>query len=152
MIGKGYSQLTKGRHSVSGQIYHVTSRTWQRQPLFASWLPASAACSAFTTEQALQDSRLLAWVLMPDHAHWLLQLGEQDELPSLVRRMKSLAAKAVGDKTGRRHKVWYKGFYDRAIRKEADLPVVARYVVANPVRANICKKVGDYPFWDAVYF
>jgi putative transposase len=47
--------------------------------------------------------------------------------------------------------VWQRGFYDRAIRKEEDLLAVARYIVANPLRAGLVSQLSDYPFWDAVW-
>ncbi|MBB4653636.1 hypothetical protein GGR73_000135 [Xanthomonas sp. F14] len=27
---------------------------------------------------------------------------------------------------------------------------VARYLIANPLRAELVERVGDYPFWDAI--
>ena len=44
---------------------------------------------------------------------------------------------------------WQDGFHDHALRKEDDLIDVARYIVANPVRAGLVRKVGDYSLWDA---
>ncbi|MGH8412134.1 MAG: REP-associated tyrosine transposase, partial [Pseudomonas sp.] len=37
------------------------------------------------------------------------------------------------------------------IRRDEDLPAVARYIVANPLRAGLVEKIGDYPLWDAVW-
>jgi hypothetical protein len=28
---------------------------------------------------------------------------------------------------------------------------VARYIVANPLRAGLCRHLGDYPLWDSVW-
>jgi hypothetical protein len=28
---------------------------------------------------------------------------------------------------------------------------MARYVVANPLRAGLVKRLGDYPLWDAIW-
>jgi putative transposase len=28
---------------------------------------------------------------------------------------------------------------------------IARYVVANPLRAGLAGTIGDYPYWDAVW-
>jgi len=36
-------------------------------------------------------------------------------------------------------------------RCDEGLRAVARYVIANPVRAGLAERVGDYPFWDAVW-
>jgi putative transposase len=47
--------------------------------------------------------------------------------------------------------LWQDGYYDRALRKEEDLQQIARYIVANPLRAKLVNKIGDYPLWDAVW-
>jgi hypothetical protein len=47
--------------------------------------------------------------------------------------------------------IWQRGFFDRAIRKDDDLLGIARYIVANPLRAGIVDSVGDYPLWDAMW-
>lgn len=94
---------------------------------------------------------MLAWVLMPDHAHWLLQLGEVEGLKALVSRRKGASACQVNAALGRRGAVWQKGFYDRALRCDEDMQVVARYIIANPLRSGLVERIGDYPYWDAVW-
>ena len=42
-----------------------------------------------------------------------------------------------------------KGYYDHALRKEENVQNIARYIVANPLRADLVKNVGDYPYWYA---
>jgi hypothetical protein len=37
------------------------------------------------------------------------------------------------------------------VRKEDDLRELARYIVLNPVRAELVSKLGDYPHWDAIW-
>ncbi|NUT74814.1 hypothetical protein HNO86_07130 [Pseudomonas sp. C1C7] len=41
--------------------------------------------------------------------------------------------------------------YDRAVRREKDVKHLARYVVANPIRAGLVERVHDYPLWDACW-
>ena len=43
------------------------------------------------------------------------------------------------------------GYYDHALRQEEDMQKIARYIVANPIRAGLVNKVGDYPHWDAIW-
>ena len=38
--------------------------------------------------------------------------------------------------------------FDEFSRSQKD---VARYIVANPLRAGLVKKLADYPFWNAVW-
>jgi putative transposase len=93
----------------------------------------------------LQHADTLAFVVMPDHLHWLMQLGEGIDLPQCMGGVKSISARQLGTP------LWQKGFHDHAVRKEEDLPALARYVVANPVRAGLVKRVGEYPHWDAIW-
>ena len=48
-------------------------------------------------------------------------------------------------------RLWQTGFHDHALRREEDLAATARYLIANPLRAGLVQRVGDYPFWDAVW-
>ncbi len=97
----------------------------------------------------LGDARMLAWVLMPDHAHWLLQLGECDELASIVMRLKSASARRAHRVIGKTGSLWSRAYHDHAVRKEEDLRAIARYIVCNPIRAGITRHIGNYPFWNA---
>ena len=92
----------------------------------------------------------MAWVVMPDHFHWLIEL-QQGSLSDLMQKTKSRSTKTVNRLTGRKVPLWQKGFHDRALRREEDLVKTARYIVANPLRAGLVQKLGDYPLWDAVW-
>ncbi len=148
---KGHAALRRGRVSIPGQIYLVTTTTFARDPVFADFDIACAVCRSF--EHGLDDrsSQLLAWVLMPDHAHWLLQLGGSDALLNVVKRLKSLSALEAKRVVPRKSGIWSRAFHDHAIRTEAAIKPAARYLIANPVRAGLVEHVGAYPFWNAVW-
>lgn len=93
----------------------------------------------------------MAWVVMPDHMHWLMRLDEHIELSAVVRRVKSSTAVAINRQLGRSGSVWHPAFHDRALRQDDDVVTVARYIVANPLRAGLVLSLGDYPLWDAVW-
>ena len=137
--------LRQGRFSQPGQIYLVTAVTINRQPIFASFDAARTLIGTLHAAQASGHAQTLAFVVMPDHLHWLLSLGSGADLTAEVQSVKSVSAHLLGGK------VWQRGFHDRAIRREEDLPAVARYVVANPVRAGLSKRAGAYSHWDAVW-
>lgn len=87
---------------------------------------------------------------MPDHFHWLIEL-QSGSLSELMQKTKSLSTKAVNQATGRNVGLWQRGFHDRALRREEDLAKMARYVVANPLRAGLVERLGDYSLWDAIW-
>jgi len=101
----GQRALCRGRVSLANHAYLLTSATIGRQCFFADFYAGCAAARCFEDSTILGDARMLAWVLMPDHA----------------------------------------------LRSDEDLRAVARYVIANPVRAGLAQRVGGYPFWDAVW-
>jgi REP element-mobilizing transposase RayT len=92
----------------------------------------------------------LAWVVMPDHLHWLFEL-KNNTLTCIMARTKSRITLALNRSLERDGSLWQHGFHDRAIRRDEDLPAVARHIVANPLRAGLVEKIGDYPLWDAVW-
>lgn len=147
----GHRALRRGRWSQRGQVYLVTSATSKRERVFVDFESRCAASAAFHDFDREGDARLLAWVLMPEHAHWLLQLDGTESLAQAVNRLKSSASRRVNCSLQRSGTLWTRGFHDRALRQDDDLIAAARYVVANPVRAGLASRVGDYPFWNAVY-
>jgi len=92
----------------------------------------------------------LAWVLMPDHLHWLVEL-KHGSLDHPMKRVKASSAVSINRATRRRGRVWQQGFHDRAMRYDDDLRKAARYIIANPLRAGLVKRIGDYSLWDAVW-
>ena len=94
--------------------------------------------------------RSLAWVIMPDHFHWLIEL-QKGTLQGLMQGTKSRSAIAVNRARGCSERLWQRGFHDRALRYDEDLLKGARYIIANPLRAGLVRRIGDYPLWDAVW-
>ncbi|WP_324956559.1 REP-associated tyrosine transposase [Xanthomonas oryzae] len=98
-----------------------------------------------------EDAALPAWVLMPDHVHWLVQLGNVTPLARVVSCMKTASTRAVNQQRGVPAAVWARAYHDRGLRKEDDLRSVAGDLIANPLRAGLVERVGDSPFWDAIW-
>ena len=138
--------LRKGRRSITGQTYLITTVTQYRQPVFADFTNARLLVKALMFEQQRDSAKTLAYVVMPDHLHWLMTLGSLKPLSAVVQAIKTATAKHIG------RPIWQAGYHDRAVRREEDLQALARYMVANPLRANLVDKIGDYPHWDATWF
>lgn len=144
------ADLRKGRFSEPNRIYHITTVSHHRQPLFTDFEIAQRVVCALRMSDAIQQTDTLAYVLMPDHLHWLFQLQTGD-LSSVVQRVKSKSAFEVNRCCGGRGQVWQRGFHDHGLRRDEDVKQVARYIVANPLRAGLVESIGDYPFWDAIW-
>ena len=146
----GHAALRRGRTSAQGQVYLVTFVTHDRRSLFHDPDTAHNVARAITDRRLWYRSRLLAWVLMPDHWHGLIELGAMETLSTCVQRLKANTARSF--RRGQAsYRVWAPGFHDRALRLDDDLLIAARYVVSNPLRAGIVRNIGSYPYWDAVW-
>jgi REP element-mobilizing transposase RayT len=146
----GSSALRKGRVSLENNVYFVTTITHQRIPWFQVFSFARIMCKSLGNEKVLTDATCLCWVVMPDHIHLLLQLADKP-ISRVVNQLKSYSARLLNQEIGRSGRFWDHGFHDHALRREETLVEVARYIVANPLRAGLVKRYGDYPYWDAVW-
>lgn len=140
--------LRSGRVSEANRAYLLTTVTHQRHTIFQDWRLARLLIAEMRRLHDQQLVQSLAWVVMPDHLHWLIQLQEIP-LPKLVLQLKSRSA--INKARATSGHVWQKGFHDHALRKEEGLTATARYIVANPLRAGLVQRVGDYPHWDAIW-
>ena len=141
-------RLRLGRNSENGRAYLITAVIHDRQPIFSDWRVGRLLVAEMRRahETGLVDS--IAWVVMPDHFHWLMQLKGND-LGCVVGSIKSRCTQTVNRMTEREGPLWQTGYHDRAIRDGEELLPFARYIVANPLRAGLVEKIGDYPLWDA---
>ena len=142
--------LRSGRVSEANRAYLLTTVIYQRHPTFQDWPLARLLIAEMRRLHDQQLVHSLAWVVMPDHLHWLVQLREMP-LSKLVLQLKSRSAIAINKARNASDRVWQKGFHDHALRKEEELTTTARYIVANPLRAGLVKHIGDYPHWDAIW-
>ena len=143
--GPHAADLRKGRLSQPGGVYLVTTVTRERLPVFDCFSSARCVVRALQIEHMTGRALTLAFMVMPDHLHWLLTLGSSAPLSQVVRTVKSVVAHHLGGR------IWQQGFHDHAVRAEEDLPAIGRYIVKNPVRAGLVGKAGHYSHWDAVW-
>jgi REP element-mobilizing transposase RayT len=139
------------KRSIPGRTYELTVATLYRRPVFSDDEAARAVCRIHGARWAWRDASLLAWVLMPDHWRGLLTLGDHDTLSTLVGRFKAITSRAVED----RHRVngwlWGRGFRDRLLATGDDAGQVARELLAQPLRAGLVERIGDYAYWNAAW-
>lgn len=137
--------LRKGRVSLPNHAYLVTIVTASRQPFFISFTAARVAVRCFHDSDVARHAQTLAFVVMPDHIHWLLQLEENGSLSETIRVYKTKVSLIL------QQRIWQRGFHDHAVRAEDDVRDIARYIIANPLRAGLASHVGAYPHWDAIW-
>lgn len=95
-----------------------------------------------------KDYRLLAWVVMPNHVHLLVEIW-QKPLAQLIKDWKGYTARSINRVLGRSGKLWQDDYWDRHIRDEDHYRKVVHYIEANPVKAGLVKTPDQWSFSSA---
>ena len=145
-------RLRVGRHSETNRIYHLITTTKDRCPYFSDIQLGRLVVCALRYQHDRGNINSLAFVVMPDHMHCLVQLNEATNLSKLMASVKSWSALQVR-KAGKisNENIWQRGYHDHALRSDEDIQSVARYITANPLRAGLVEDIGKYPLWDAIW-
>ncbi|HXT64956.1 MAG TPA: transposase [Pyrinomonadaceae bacterium] len=123
--------------NLPGALHFVTANVLDRTPVFAR--PSS--CAAFLEELGNVNnswpSKLIAYVLMPDHFH-LVSNPRDGRIIEFIGALKSHIARRLGGE------LWQESF--KAVPLWSDWMVWQKinYIHANPVRAGLVKSARDY--------
>lgn len=92
--------------------------------------------------------RLLAWVVMPNHIHALIEVW-QTPLGKILKGWKGYTAKEANKILGREGTFWQDDYFDRFIRDEDHLRRVVHYIESNPVKARLVACAAEWPWGSA---
>lgn len=137
------ARLSLGRHSRIGQIYLLTTVIQGRRRYFEDAAAAHVVMDVLRRIDAEGLTHSFAYVVMPDHIHWLVEL-RAFSLDYIMQRLKSRSALRINRMLGRSGRFWQSGYHDHAIRSDESLFRHAMYVLGNPIRAGLTAQIGDY--------
>lgn len=78
----------------------------------------------------------LAYVIMPNHVHWLLKLFDSNNLTKIIQSVKRQSAKEINAFYNQSGTVWMKEYFDRIIRSHEHLIHCLNYIKDNPKFLN----------------
>lgn len=81
--------------------------------------------------------RLLAWSVMPNHVHAVIQPLKEHQLPDILHSWKSYTASQANKVLNRSGAFWQPEYYDHLVRDEEDLGRQVRYAAENPESAGL---------------
>ncbi len=77
---------------------------------------------------------LLAYVIMPDHVHVLVDPLENHMLHNTIQSWKSFTANTLQRQFGRTGSLWLNEYFDRIVRDEEEFVEKAQYILNNPAK------------------
>ena len=149
-FGKRRSLRLANHDYRESRAYHVTWGTYKRRTLLALEPLASEVLRVLEEEAIRTKADLYAYCVMPDHVHVLLQPNGGD-LIQYTQAVKGKTTRAFWKLNGA-GKLWQRGFYDHALRREESIRGIAQYILANPVRAGLVNDFRDYVFSGSTVF
>ena len=125
--------------------YFLTFCTFERLPLLKDPRVASLALGQFRVTASVEAFVILAYCLMPDHVHLLVEgTSDASNFRRFAKMTKQRAGAAYAMHSGRR--LWQTGYFERVLRPHDNPKSIARYIVENPVRAGLTTNPLEYPY------
>ncbi len=108
------------------------------------------------TENALlhfdgQRYRLLAWCVMPNHVHAMIETREGFPLPDVLHSWKSFIGNQANKVLQRHGEFWQREYLDRYVRHAEHYVQAVAYIEENPVKAGLARVKTDRP-WSSARF
>jgi putative DNA methylase len=94
--------------------------------------------------------RLLAWAVMPNHVHALIETS-QTPLAEILHGWKSYTGKAANRLLKRTGDFWQSEYFDRFIRDGEHFGKAVRYIENNPVKVGLAKSPEEWRFSSAYF-
>jgi putative transposase len=137
--------------NLPGALHFVTGNVRDRYPIFRQ----EKACRAFLEEFQIlklkRDCRLIAFVIMPDHFHLIVNPRDgkirewTGALKSLsAKRLTEIASKDLFLKSETENRVWQESFKDLPLWSDWMIWQKINYIHNNPLKANLAKSAKDY--------
>ena len=116
---------------------------WLRDPRIAT-----------VVQQALlyfdgQRYQLIAWCVMSNHVHVLIETWAGYPLDKVLHSWKSFTAQEANKLLKRTGAFWGREYYDRFMRDERHFAQTVTYIEQNPVKAGLVKSAEEWPFSSA---
>jgi len=125
--------------------YSLTFCTNHRERWFSDATVVDLVRTQISRAATEHQFAVLAYCFMPDHLHLLVEgQSVSSDCKQFIARAKQYSGFYF--KQARRHALWQRYGFEHVLRDEELSLAVARYIVANPIRARLVERVEDYPF------
>lgn len=151
----------------AGERYKIQKKYFSRYDAWLDrcehgprWLESENIAQIVADEihsKADRQYRLMAYCIMPNHVHLLIELlalaplhhhGKSAKYPvgDMMRLLKGRTARMCNLALNRNGSFWHHESYDHYARNEEELARIIAYIINNPVKAGLAKEWKDWKF------
>lgn len=120
-----------------GYPHHVVHRGHNRRVVFRTIGDFSSYLDSLHELKGHYDIRLLAYCLMPNHVHLLLEPQSADGLARMMKRVAGRHTARLNRRERRSGGLWEGRYYSSLVARGSYLRECYRYIDLNPVRASL---------------
>ena len=125
--------------------YSLTFCTERRQKLFTTKEVVDLVLEQIARAAAEYQFEITTYCFMPDHLHLLIEgVAEDSDCRRFIKHAKQYSGFYYSKV--RKERLWQRYGFERIVRDSEQTFVVARYILANPVRAGLARTIDEYPF------
>jgi putative transposase len=126
------------------RTFFITTVTWQRLPIFRVETRARLLIDVLLDYRDQGKYLLHEFVVMPDHVHLLLTPATEISVERAVQFIKGGFSSRL--RKVEKTRVWQESFTNHRIRDAEDYARHREYIRLNPLRADLIRGAGEYPF------
>ncbi|MBK8575920.1 MAG: transposase [Elusimicrobia bacterium] len=133
----------RARLLIPGGLFHVIARGNERRKIFLDASDYSEFLDRLEIGLEKSKCRCLAWVLMPNHFHLLIQSGPQGSAAPLMRRLMTGYVGHFNRRYRRSGHLFQNRYKSILCDRDSYLTELVRYIHLNPMRAGIVKTLEE---------
>ena len=137
---------------VNGLYYHIFNRVSESKKLFYSQADYISYLTLWQDVDFSTCCKLIAYCLMPNHYHYLLQITDERLFPRKLSYFFNKYLKSLNTKRNEQGRYFENRFKAKVIEDERYLVGVCCYIHLNPVKANLVLSPRDWPFSNYLEF
>lgn len=136
------------RVDFAGAVHHVYARGIEKRPIYLDDVDRKSFLDRIGKNLPKWGMRCLAWSLMPNHFHLLLQ-SDKGFLPSFMRCLMTGYSMRFNERYQRVGHLFQNRYKSPVVCKDGYFRDVVRYIHLNPVRSEIVRSISEleeYPW------
>ena len=130
-------------------LYHVINRGVEKRPIFLDDPDRLRFLTLVDEQKAVFDYNVIAYCLMSNHYHLLLEM-KAENLSFALKRLGQDYAQYFNRKYNRVGSLWQGRFKSWLVYDEKYLRVLIKYIECNPIKKGITSRIGEYPWASSV--
>ncbi|MCD6216872.1 transposase [bacterium] len=128
-------------------VFFLTFNTFNRKKWLSSPELQELAKQEMQHSADKFDVNFRAWVILPDHFHWLIKPSKSDysKMIAFFKREVNIELKRKGI-IGSGVKIWQPRFWEHTVRSDEDLKNCVEYIHFNPVKHGYVKSTHEWEY------